>query len=166
MMSNNEDANIAETVLLGVAGSSNSVASLVPQSRVRGNQQLDLTLVDIAGNGLTDQHLWNWLSCWECWRSHHRKETEQSGAGLRNSANIMSTSSMTAYVAADAEHWMTCACPTGPDATATPEHYASLLQSESLEWILLSLLLCATSNSFRAPHGFSCWARSRLGAMF
>ena len=57
MMSNNEDANIAETVLLGVAGSSNSVASLVPQSRVRGNQQHDLTLVDIAGNGLTDQHL-------------------------------------------------------------------------------------------------------------
>ena len=33
--SNNEDANIAEMVLLGVAGSSNSVASLVPQSRVR-----------------------------------------------------------------------------------------------------------------------------------
>ena len=36
--SNNEDANIAETVLLGVAGSSNNVASLVHLSRVGGDQ--------------------------------------------------------------------------------------------------------------------------------
>lgn len=57
MMSNNEDANIAETVLLGVTGSSNNVASLVRQSRVRGDQQQDLTLVDLEGNGFTDWHL-------------------------------------------------------------------------------------------------------------
>ena len=57
MMSNNEDANITETVLLGVTGSSNNVASLVRQSRVRGDQQQDLTLVDLEGNGFTDWHL-------------------------------------------------------------------------------------------------------------
>lgn len=57
MTSNNEDANIAETVLLGVTGSSNNVASLVRQSRVRGDQQQDLTLVDLEGNGFTDWHL-------------------------------------------------------------------------------------------------------------
>lgn len=152
MMSNNEDANIAETVLLGVAGSSNSVASLVPQSRVRGNQQHDLTLVDIAGNGLTDQHLWNWLSCWECWRSHHRKETEQSGAGLQETQP-------TSWAPVPWQHrgcrcWALddMSCPTGPDATATPRHYASLLQSESLEWILPSLCFFVPPATHLEPH--------------
>lgn len=166
MMSNNEDANIAETVLLGVAGSSNNVACLVHQSRVRGDQQQDQTLVDLERNGFTDWHLWNWQSCWECWRSHHRKETEQSGAGLQESQ----PTSRAPVPWGHRGHWCWAlddtACPTGPNASYPWTLCVAAAVRATRVDSPLSLLLCATSNSFRVPHGFSCWARSRLGAMF
>lgn len=135
----------------------------MPQSRVRGNQQHDLTLVDIAGNGLTDQHLETDSAAGNAGDPTTEKRQNKVELDSKKLSQHHEHQFHDSIVAADAT-LDDMSCPTGPDATAKfPRHYASLLQSESLEWILPSLLLCATSNSFRAPHGFSCWARSRLG---